>query len=138
MVITKHITVQTNGGGQVLNINAEFCRQVAESGLSDGIVTVFVAGTTAAISIMEHEPGLVADLQATMDRLIPREIPYQHDLLNNDDNGYAHTQASLLGPSLVVPFAAKRPLLGTWQQIILVDFDSRPRNRQIVFQIMGE
>ena len=138
MIVTKRLTLHTEGQGHILDINVEVCRQVAESGLAEGIVTVFVAGTTAAVAIMEHEPGLVQDLQTAMERLIPREIPYQHNVLNRDDNGHAHTRATLLGPSLVVPFVDKKPLLGAWQRIVLIDFDSRPRSREVLFQIMGE
>ena len=87
---------------------------------------------------MEYEPGLVLDLDTAMERLWPRGIEYQHDTLNADDNGHSHTRATLIGPSLVVPIAAHKPLLGVWQEIVLIDFDSRPRARDLVLQFMGE
>ena len=138
MIVTRKLTLSTEGDGQIISINAEVSRLVAESGLNDGIAIVFVTGTTAGVMVMEHEPGLVEDLHTTMERLIPRGAAYQHDVLNNDDNGHAHTRACLLGPSLVVPFAGKQPLLGTWQRIVIVDFDSRPRSREVIVQLMGE
>lgn len=138
MIVTKRISVASQGDCQIIDINDEVCRQVAQSGVANGIVTVFVLGTTAGVAIMEFEPGLVSDLQAAMERLAPRGLPYQHNILNNDDNGHAHTQATFVGPSMVVPFSARKPLLGTWQRIILVDFDSRPRTREVILQIMGE
>ena len=138
MIVTKSFQTQTKGDGQVIEINGEVCNQVTDSGVSEGIVTVFVTGTTAGVIIMEHEPGLVEDLDAAMERLVPRGIPYQHNIRNNDDNGHSHTRACLLGPSLVVPVAQRRPLLGVWQRIVLVDFDSRPRQRDVIVQVMGE
>lgn len=138
MVVTRRLKLATKGEGHIIAIHDEVCRHVAESGVADGTVTVFVAGTTAGVTIMEHEPGLVVDLKAAMERLAPRDIPYQHNILNNDINGHSHTQATLIGPSVVVPFVAGKLLTGTWQRIILVDFDSRPRQREVVLQIMGE
>ena len=138
MIVTNKVTLATRGDCHVIDISDEVSREVTASGLADGIVTVFVTGTTAGVAIVEYEPGLVEDLQSAMERLIPRGIPYQHNILNHDDNGHAHTQATLIGQSLVVPFSGKKPLLGTWQRIVMVDFDSRPRNRDIVVQVMGE
>ena len=102
------------------------------------MVTVFVAGSTAGITTIEFESGVLADLQAMWERIVPRDIPYRHDSRWGDGNGFSHVRASLLGASLVVPFNSQRLLLGTWQQLVLVDFDNRPRQRQIVLQIMGE
>ena len=138
MIVTGKVSLDTEGDCQVIDITEEVVRQVAQCGLTGGIVTVFVAGTTSGVAVIEYEPGLVMDLQTAMERLIPRGIPYQHNILNQDDNGHAHTQATLLGPSLVVPFIDKKPSLGTWQRIVVVDFDSRPRTREVVVQMMGE
>ncbi len=138
MIVTKSFPMQTQGDGQVIEISEAVGQRVAESGVTEGIVTVFVTGTTAGVMIMEHEPGLVDDFGAVMERLVPRDIPYQHNIRNNDDNGHSHTRACLLGPSLVVPVAQRRPLLGAWQRIVLVDFDSRPRAREVIVQVMGE
>ncbi len=138
MVVTRSLTLTTLANGQVIDVNAQVSQAVAESGLRAGIVTIFVAGTTAGVTIMEFEPGLVMDLAAAMERLVPRGIPYQHNILNNDDNGHSHTQATLVGPSIVVPFSDGKLMLGTWQRVVLIDFDSRARERRLVLQVMGE
>ncbi len=139
MVSTKTFSLDTRGDGDVIEIGGEVAKGVAESGVREGIVTIFVTGTTAGVTIIELEPGLVEDLRAAMERFAPRGIPYQHNLRNpGEDNGHSHTRASLIGPSLVVPVKGKKPMLGAWQRIILVDFDSRPRTRQVVVQVMGE
>ena len=138
MIVTRELTLLTEGEGQIIEIDGEVKRHVAESGVNSGIVTVFVSGTTAGVTVMEHEPGLVADLHTLMERLAPREETYQHNILNQDDNGHSHTRATVIGPSIVVPFASSTPLLGTWQRIVVVDFDSRPRTRQVIMQVMGE
>jgi secondary thiamine-phosphate synthase enzyme len=101
-------------------------------------VTVFISGSTAGISTIEYESGLVSDFEGMCERVVPRNIPYQHDRRWGDGNGYSHVRASLIGPSLVVPFTDKTLHLGTWQQIIVADFDNRARSREIVLQIMGE
>ena len=138
MIDTRRLTYETQGDGQVIDLTADLGRELADSDVSGGTVTIFVAGTTAAVTIMEYEPGLVDDMQTLMDRVAPRDVPYRHDILNRDDNGHSHTRAMLMGPSLVVPLAEGSPMLGTWQRVVLVDFDSRPRVREVVLQIMGE
>jgi secondary thiamine-phosphate synthase enzyme len=138
MVVNKKLAVQTKGHCDLIDITSQVAQQVAESGLSSGIATIFVAGSTAGISTIEYESGLIDDFQGMWERNVPTGISYRHDLRWGDGNGYSHVRASLLGPSLTVPFANKRLTLGTWQQIILVDFDNRPRSREIVLQIMGE
>ena len=130
--------MDTQGDGQVIDISDEVCRRVASSGIAEGIVTVYVTGTTAGIAVIEYEPGLVLDLSAAMERLYPREMEYQHNVLNNDDNGHSHTRATMVGPSVVVPVKDRKPLTGTWQRFVLIDFDSRPRSRDLVVQVMGE
>jgi len=138
MVVTKRISLQTKGECDIIDITHQVGQQVAETGIKDGTVTLFVAGSTAGISTIEFESGLLSDFEGMWERNVPRNIPYAHDRAWGDGNGYSHVRASLLGASLVVPFNDKRLTLGTWQQIVLVDFDNRPRSRQIIVQIMGE
>ncbi len=138
MVITKRITLQTKGECDIIDITPQVEQQLAESNIADGTVTVFVAGSTAGVTTIEYEPGLIADFQNMWELNVPRNIPYRHDARWGDGNGYSHIRASLLGASLVVPLSDKRLMLGTWQQIVVVDFDNRARTRQIVLQIMGE
>ncbi|GAH91429.1 unnamed protein product [marine sediment metagenome] len=111
---------------------------MAETDINNGTATLFVAGSTAGISTIEFESGALSDFQSMWERNIPQNIPYNHDRRWGDGNGYSHVRASLLGASLVIPFNDKRLTLGTWQQIVLVDFDNRPRSRQIILQIMGD
>ncbi len=138
MVITKRISLQSKGHCDIIDITPQVEQQVTEAGINSGTVTLFVAGSTAGISTIEFESGLLSDFKGMWERCVPKSIPYDHDRRWGDGNGYSHIRASLLGASLVVPFSDKRLTLGTWQQIILVDFDNRPRSRQIVLQIMGE
>ena len=138
MVITKKISLETKGECDIIDITPQVGQQVAETDITDGTVTLFVAGSTAGLSTIEFESGLLADFENMWERNVPRNIPYNHDNRWSDGNGYSHVRASLLGASLVIPFTDKRLSLGTWQQIILVDFDNRPRSRQIIVQIMGE
>ena len=138
MVITAQITLHTRGDGDITDITPEVARAVEESGLTGGTVTVFIPGSTAGVTTVEYEPGLVADLGNLWERIAPRGIDYQHDQRWHDGNGHSHVRASLLGASLAVPFHNGKLLLGTWQQIIVVDFDNRARSRQVILQIMGE
>ena len=138
MVVTKKISLQSNGEYDIIDITLPVEQQVAEAGINSGTATVFVAGSTAGITTIEFEPGLRSDFQSMWERNIPRDIPYNHDRRWGDGNGYSHVRASLLGASLVIPFNDQKLTLGTWQQIVLVDFDNRPRSRQIIVQIMGE
>ena len=137
MVITRKISLQTRGNCDIIDITPQVQQQIAETDISNGTVTVFISGSTAGVTTIEFESGVLSDLQDAWERLVPRNIPYQHDRRWGDGNGYSHVRASLLGASLVVPFSDKSLTLGTWQQIILVDFDNRARSRQIVVQIMG-
>ena len=138
MVVTKKIALQTKGECDIVDITQQVEREVAEAGINSGVVTLFVAGSTAGVTTIEFESGLLADFQSMWQRNVPKNIPYNHDRRWGDNNSYSHVRASLLGASLVVPFNDKRLTLGTWQQIVLVDFDNRPRSRQVVLQIMGE
>ena len=139
MVITKTMQVRTNGNCDIIDITPQAAGLVAESGILAGTVTLFNVGSTAAITTTEYEPGLVNhDIKAAFEKIAPQNGQYKHEETWNDDNGHSHVRATLLGPSLVVPVVDGKLTLGTWQQIILVDFDTRPRTRQVVCQIMGE
>ncbi len=138
MVITEGFTIQTQGFGDMVEVTATVAAAIRQAPPTDGTVTVFIPGATAGVTTIEYEPGLVQDFAAMWQRLVPPDIDYQHDRRWGDGNGFAHTRASLLGPSLTVPFHQKKLLLGTWQQVVVVDFDNRPRERQVVLQIIGE
>jgi secondary thiamine-phosphate synthase enzyme len=138
MIVTKQISLKTRGNCDILDITPQVKQGLAETKVNSGTITLFIAGSTAGLTTIEYESGLVADLQRMWERNVPQNIPYDHDRRWGDGNGHAHVRASLLGASLVVPFTGKRLSLGTWQQVIVVDFDNRPRSRQIVMQIMGE
>ncbi len=138
MVVTKRISFQSKGACDIIDITPQVERQIAETDINDGTVTIFVAGSTAGITTIEYEPGLLSDFPDMWERIVPGDINYDHDRRWGDGNGYSHVRASLLGASLVVPFTDKRLTLGTWQQIVVADFDNRPRSRQIILQIMGE
>jgi len=138
MVVCKRIQVNTRGYGDTLDLTQDVQESVSRSGLTTGTVTLFVVGSTAALTTLEFEPGAVRDLQDALERIAPKDGIYRHHLRWGDDNGHSHVRAALVGPSLTIPFVEGRLTLGTWQQIILVDFDTRPRKRDIVVQIMGE
>ena len=136
-VHTGELELSTQGDADIVDISGDVQRVVAEGGIDDGLVTTFVRGSTAAITTMEFEPGGVADLRALLDRLIPVEGEYEHNRLNHDTNSHAHQRASLIGASEQVPVAGGRLALGTWQQLVLIDFDDRPRERTVVVQVVG-
>ncbi|HCO94354.1 MAG TPA: secondary thiamine-phosphate synthase enzyme [Phycisphaerales bacterium] len=139
MVKTQEITIKTKGNCEVVNITDQVEAALGRSEIRDGAVTVFNIGSTAGITTTEYEPGLANyDLKAAFEKLAPENARYEHEETWHDDNGHAHVRASLLGPSLSVPIVAGRLTLGTWQQIILVDFDTRPRTRTIICQIIGD
>jgi secondary thiamine-phosphate synthase enzyme len=138
MVVTRELSLSTQGNGDVRDITAEVTRLVRESGLRSGIVTVFCPGSTGALTTIEYEDGVIADLQQVLDKIVPPDRPYRHHLRWGDDNGHAHIRAALMGPSITVPFVDGRLTLGTWQQVVFCDFDTRPRNRRLVVQILGE
>jgi secondary thiamine-phosphate synthase enzyme len=135
---TEKISLSTQGFTDVHDLTPQVHNVLKRNGLQNGVVTVFVSGSTAGITTIEYEPGLLKDLPAAFEKLAPMNLRYHHDDTWEDGNGYAHVRAALLGPSLVVPFAKGELLLGTWQQIVLVDFDNRPRRREVVLQFMGE
>jgi secondary thiamine-phosphate synthase enzyme len=134
---TYEITLSTKGLGDTHDITDQVAGSIEESRLETGMATVFVPGSTAGVTTIEYEPGAVADLRAAFERMAPQGTRYAHDDRWGDGNGFSHVRAALLGPSLTVPFVAGKLLLGTWQQIILVDFDNRPRQRRVVIQVMG-
>jgi secondary thiamine-phosphate synthase enzyme len=137
-VITKVITVSSNGEGDMIDITRQTDESIKASGLQDGNVTIFVSGSTASITTIEYELGLKKDFPKMLARVAPSEIEYEHDNTWHDGNGHSHVRASLIGPSLTVPFKNKSLMLGTWQQIVLLEMDTRPRERKIVLQIIGE
>jgi secondary thiamine-phosphate synthase enzyme len=137
-VITKGIRLRTKGETDLIDITAEVGESVRESGISSGIVTVFIPGSTAGVTTIEYESGAIEDFRQAIDRIAPRNIRYHHDARWGDGNGYSHVRAALQGASLTVPFSSSELLLGTWQQIIVVDFDNRPRTRDVILQIIGE
>ena len=137
MIRTERLHVTTRGNAEVVDLTDRVAGLVSEAGLSEGQVLLFVVGSTASLTTIEYEPGLVQDLPELLDRLIPAGR-YHHDETWHDGNGHSHLRASLLGPSLTVPVSGGRLLLGTWQQIVLVDMDIRPRQREIVVQLSGE
>jgi secondary thiamine-phosphate synthase enzyme len=139
MVHTGQLQLSTHGNAQVVDITSEVGVVVAESGVRDGILVVFAVGSTAAITTTEAEPGLLMhDLRAFYERIAPADMYYKHEETWHDDNGHSHVRASSLGPSLTVPVVDGRMTLGTWQQIVLLDFDTRARQRKVVVQIVGE
>ena len=137
-VVSKQIGLSTQGSGQVTDITDEVVRHVRDSGLRNGTVTLFTPGSTSALTTIEYESGVVHDLQQLFDRIAPPNLDYRHNLRWGDGNGHAHVRHALLGPSLIIPFVDGKLTLGTWQQVILIDFDNRPRTRSVVVQIMGE
>ena len=137
-IINKKIMLDTKGPGDLINITEEISNILASSGLRNGNLTVFVTGSTAAITTFEYEPGLIKDMKDFYEKLIPSGKHYHHDDTWGDANGFSHIRAALQGPSITIPFEDGRLLLGTWQQVVLAEFDNRPRHRQIAIQIMGE
>jgi secondary thiamine-phosphate synthase enzyme len=138
MVITKQISLHTKGECDIIDITSLVQQQLSETEVKDGIVTVFITGSTAGVTTIENEPGLISDFKEMWERVVPQNIEYRHGRAWGEGNGYSHVRASLLGASLVVPFNDKKLSLGTWQQLVVVDFDNRPRSRQALLQITGE
>jgi len=138
VVESRRIKINTKGNCEIIDITGQVAKEVGDSGIRSGIVTIFNVGSTAGVTTIEYEPGVLSDFKAMWDRLIPVNISYKHDLAWGDGNGHSHIRASVLSASLTIPFTDKRMTLGTWQQIVYVDFDNRPRSREIVLQIMGE
>ena len=137
-VTTKTIAIKSKGEDDIIDITQEVAEIVQESKIRNGNVTLFVSGSTASITTIEYEPGLVKDFPKMLARLAPQDIEYDHEKMWHDGNGHSHVKASLLGPSLTIPFKDNQLLLGTWQQIVFVEFDTRSRARNLVVQILGE
>ena len=132
------IRLRTEARDEIIDVTEGVQRIVASSGVTEGIACVFVAGSTAAVTTVEHEPGLVADLRGAMDRLYPKGEDYEHHRRWGDGNGHSHVRASMIGPSLTVPVVDGRLLLGTWQQIVLMELDNKPRTREVHVRVMGD
>ncbi len=138
LVITRSIHLHTQGNADILDITEEIAAAVSDAGLQDGTVTIFSPSATSALTTIEYEPGCLSDLRRLFDEIVDPERHYAHNARWGDGNGHSHVRAALLGPSFTVPFVDGRLTLGTWQQIIFVDFDNRPRERELVAQIVGE
>ena len=137
-VKSSSIQLSTRGDADIHDITDQIAQQVAQSGLKDGIVTVFCPSSTSALTTIEYEGGALADLRRLFDEIIPQNREYAHNARWQDGNGHSHVRAALLGPSLTVPFVNGELKLGTWQQVIYVDFDNRPRRRELILQMIGE
>ena len=136
--INSELSVCTKGEGDIVDITNQVSRSITESGLRNGVATIFVKGSTAALTTIEYEPGLLKDFPDMLDRLMPREIGYEHEKRWHDGNGHSHVRASLIGPDLTIPFSNGELTLGIWQRIALVELDTRSRNRNLALSIMGE
>ena len=137
-VETFTIACSTRGDGDAIDLTPELIQGIEESGLTDGVATLFIGGSTAGVTTIEYEPGAVSDLMSVFEGIAPRDREWKHHLRWGDHNGHSHVRSALLGPSLSVPFIGGVPALGTWQQVVLVDFDDRPRRREVVVQLLGE
>jgi secondary thiamine-phosphate synthase enzyme len=137
-VQTSTIQVKTGGETDIIDITERVKEKVTSAQVTNGSLLLFISGSTAALTTIEAESGVINDLRKAIERIAPRNIPYEHDRRWGDGNGYAHVRSALVGPSLAIPIVNRHLLLGTWQQIVLLDFDNRPRNREIVLQIMGD
>ncbi len=137
-VITDYIEISTQGHNDIVDVTSQAGEVLGRSGLQDGQLTVFISGSTAGVTTIEYEPGLVKDLPEALEKVAPMGVRYHHDATWGDGNGYAHVRAALVRASLTIPFVDGRLLLGTWQQIVVLDFDNRSRHRKIVVQLVGE
>jgi len=138
VVITKQIKISSKSENDIVDITEQVANAISESGISNGTITVFVSGSTGAITTIEYEPGLINDFPEMLSRIAPDDINYEHEQRWHDGNGRSHVKASLVGPSLTVPFKDGQLLLGTWQQIVFLELDTRARTRNLVLQIIGE
>lgn len=137
-IVTKQLELETRGAGDLIDITVKVQRNLEEAGLQRGSVTVFVVGSTAGITTFEYESGLITDMQELYNKIAPQDRHYAHDETWGDANGFSHLRAALQGPSLTVPFENGKLILGTWQQIVLAEFDNRPRDRRVILQMIGE
>jgi len=137
-IITKTLDFETRGNTDIINITDDVQKALDRTNLKEGIITVFVPGATGAVTTIEYESGLIEDLTHAIERIVPQGIEYKHNLKWGDGNGHSHVRASLIGPSVTIPFLNAKLMLGTWQQIVFIDFDVRPRTRKIILQIIGD
>ena len=137
-VISKTIQLSSKGQDDVIDITKQVSNIVKDSNIENGTVTIFVAGSTAAVTTIEYEPGLINDFPEMLSRIIPKNIEYEHDNTWHDGNGHSHVRSSLIGPSLTIPIIGGKLTLGTWQQVVLLEMDTRSRNRTVILQIIGE
>jgi secondary thiamine-phosphate synthase enzyme len=138
MVKSAEIEFETRGHGHIIDLTGRIALLIKNSDINSGIITVFTPSATSAITTIEYEPGLLQDLPEFFEKIIPSNFSYKHDTKWHDDNGYAHLRAALIGPDMTVPFNVKKMQLGTWQQIVFLDFDNCPRKRKVIVQIIGE
>ena len=137
VVETKELRFDTRGEVEIIDITGEVNSKLRESEIENGIVTIFVPGSTGAVTTIEYEPGLLHDLPNALERLFPRDINYEHEYRWHDGNGHSHVRASFIGPSLTVPFRNKKLMLGTWQQVVFIELDNKRRSRRVILQIIG-
>ena len=137
-VLTKRIQIKSKGEMDIIDITDKTSQAIKESKIKNGLVTVFVSGSTAAVTTIEYEPGLRYDFPEMLSRVAPKEIEYKHDNTWHDGNGHSHVRASLIGPSLTIPIVEGNMSLGTWLQIVLLEMDTRPRDRNLILQLIGE
>jgi secondary thiamine-phosphate synthase enzyme len=133
----EELSLDTQGDGEVLDVTAHAQKALANAGFRDGLCTVFVAHSTCGMTIIEAEPGCNADLNNILEQIAPQDAHWTHNELNADSNGHSHARAGLIGPSVTVPFTAGELMLGTWQRIVCIDFDDRPRSRRVIIQLLG-
>lgn len=138
MIETHHVEFQTHGEGEIIRITDEIQRLLKKSGVQEGSVLIFLQSTTASVTIIENETGLLSDLGTAMERLAPRNAPYEHEKAWHDGNGHSHIRATVMGQSITIPVSAGSLLLGQWQDLILAEFDVRPRKRTVIVQIQGD
>ena len=137
-VTTNLIKIHSKGENDMVDLTEKISYFVKKSSISNGIVTVFVSGSTGSVTTIEYEPGLIQDFPKMLNRIAPRDLDYGHEKMWHDGNGHSHVKASLIGPSLIIPFNDGQLCLGTWQQIVFVELDTRSRNRELILQIIGE
>ena len=137
-IILDEFSMETKGEGDMIDITEILANVLNKVGLRNGLLTSFIPGSTAALTTIEYEPGLKTDFPSAMNRLIPGDIPYEHNKTWHDGNGHSHVKASIIGPSLSIPFQDGKLILGTWQQVVLLEMDTRSRSRRLVIQVMGE
>jgi secondary thiamine-phosphate synthase enzyme len=138
MIFTETISFSTKGFSDIIDITPQVLSISERSGIEEGLITVFCPGSTGSVTTIEYESGVLRDLQKAIERIIPSNIPYEHDKRWGDGNGFSHIRAALMKPSLTIPIVKRRPALGTWQQIVFIDFDNRGRDRNFLVQVIGD